>query len=625
MPRLTLPRVLTAALFLCLVASLDAGDNVKKQPVPDKKALAKADDLVNDIFKDEIKAAKDPEARVKLATYLMQQGDESGDDPAARYVLYRWTRDLAVQAGDPKLALGAIDKLATYFEVPAFDLKADALAKLAPNVPTKEPSKALTEMTLDLITEALEADNYDAAVALGKVATEAAKRSQVVALVTSVAKRSEEIAVAREKFSKLQPYVDRLKQDPNDAEANLKLGEYFGLIKGKWDRALPLLARSKSEPLADLARQDLANPKEARDQLALADAWWDHAAKQPEATQLRLQERAVYWYDKALPGLKGLSYTKAQKRIEQVEARTQGTRPAVEGPVGEIKKLDGHNNEIRAVALSPDHKLALTGSVDNTMKLWDLKTGKEIQQFKGHTKQVWDVAFVPNSKHVLSASWDATVKLWDTTTGKDVRTYSHPLDVNAVTVSKDGKWMLTGSDDRHMRLWDLAKHEEVRKFPPHTDFCYACAFAPDGIHCASGSKDRRAVVYELKTGKVVKDFEQNNNVVAVAFSPDSRYLFTCGDNAVYQWEIATGKKVKSFEGTGSYALNGMALTPDGRRLLAGGEDKILHLWDVATAKEIQQFKGSNSTITAVAMTADGRRGLTGQVDGGVRYWGLPAR
>ena len=150
----------------------------------------------------------------------------------------------------------------------------------------------------------------------------------------------------------------------------------------------------------------------------------------------------------------------------------------------------------------------------------------------------------------------------------------------------------------------------------------------------SGSKDRRAFVFEMTTGRLVKELEQNNQVLGVAFSADSKYLFTCGDNAVYQWEIATGKKVKTFEGTGSYAINSIAVTPDGRRLLAGGEDKVLRLWDLTTAKEIwssaakgggDASKGITSTITAVAITPDGRRGISGQVDGVIRYWGLPAR
>src|SRR5262249_47220564 len=129
MQRLFLLSGLLGTLWAAGLA-LNAGETTKRQPVPDKKALAKAEDLVNDIFKDEIAKAKSADVQTKLAAYLIQQGDESGDDPAARYVLYRQARDLAVLAGDPALVLGTIDKLAQHFQVNGLDLKAEALAQL---------------------------------------------------------------------------------------------------------------------------------------------------------------------------------------------------------------------------------------------------------------------------------------------------------------------------------------------------------------------------------------------------------------------------------------------------------------------------------------------------------------
>src|SRR5205814_1206629 len=130
----------------------------------------------------------------------------------------------------------------------------------------------------------------------------------------------------------------------------------------------------------------------------------------------------------------------------------------------------------------------------------------------GHFKEVWAVAFVPGGKYVLSASWDGGVKMWDMASGNIIRTFTHPLDVNAVTVSKDGKWMLTGCDDKHMRLWDLTKNEEAKKFAAHTNFCYAVAFSPNGQMVASGSVDRRAFVFDVAKGNVIREVEQNNAV-----------------------------------------------------------------------------------------------------------------
>jgi WD40 repeat protein len=620
-------RLFSLAAVVCLAVAgglpIPAGQPINKRPVPDTKALGNAEELVNDIFKEEIAKAVDAEARTKLAVNLAQQGDESADDPAARYVLYCQAKNLAVLAGNPALTMSTIDKIAQYFEVSAIALKTESLAKLVDTIPTKEPSKKLTDLTLALIAEAVDADDYHAATELGKVATAAAKKAQVIALVNTVGKRNAEIQAAKEKFNVLQAFVDRLAKDPDDAEANLKLGEYFGLFKGKWDRAVPHLARSKTEPLANLAKQDLAKPKEAKDQAALADAWWDFAAKQPEPQQTRLQERAAYWYSQALPGLAGLSRTKAQKRAGQVSARSEGATVAIDGPAGFLRALDGHSGEIRALAISHDGRFGLSGSVDNSLRLWDLDTGKELRSFRGHTKQVWGVAFVPGTKHVLSASWDGTVKLWDSATGDAIHTFSHPLDVNGLAVSEDGKWMLTGSDDKHMRLWDLAKYEEVKKFAAHNNFCYACAFAPNRLYAASGSADKRAVVFELATGKVVREVEQANAVFVVMFSPDSKYLFTCGDNAAHMWDVTTGREEKKFEGTSGY-ITGMGLTPDGRRLVTGGEDKTVRVWDVGTGKESTRFAGNSGAITAVAVSQDGRRALTGQSDGIIRYWGLPA-
>src|SRR5580765_1818272 len=164
------------SLILAAAFAAGAGEQPKSQPIPEKKAIAKAEELVNDIFKDDIAKAADAESRSKLATYLVQQGDESGDDPAARYVLYCQARDLAVLAGNPPLAMSTIEKLATQFDVSRLDLKAEALAKLVNHVQVKEQSKTLTELALALIVEALDADNYDAATALGKLAAEAAKK-----------------------------------------------------------------------------------------------------------------------------------------------------------------------------------------------------------------------------------------------------------------------------------------------------------------------------------------------------------------------------------------------------------------------------------------------------------------
>jgi glutamine cyclotransferase len=600
------------------------GEPARRAAVPPKEALKKAEELVNDVFKEDIANANDAPQRAKLAAALLQQGDDSKDEPANRYVLYRMARDLAAQAGDAPLALAAVDKMAKVFDVPALELKAEALGKAVENLPNADAGKALTETALALIAEALDADNYDAATLLGKVADAAARKSRSVPLVSAVQKRNEEVQAVRKGFAKMQGYLDRLKKDPKDAEANFEMGRYYGLLKGKWDRAIPLLAAGEDPAYRDVAKRDLAAPEDAKLQVVLADAWWELAGKEKEPVKLHLMQRAAHWYDKAAGGLTGLSRTKATRRVEQVRAMAQGTEAVLPaGPVGLIHRLDGHTQEVRGVAFSADGRLGVSGGLDDTVRVWDLTTGKELKTIKGHTKQVWNVGFHPNGRQVFSSSWDATVRLWDIKTGEEVKRFTHPIDVNGLAVSRDGKYLLTGCDDQQMRLWEAGTGQEVRKYGGPTRFVYGVAFSNDGRHVACGSVDQSARVYDLATGQLVKTFSgHNNSVTAVAFSPDGRHLFSCGDSAAHQWDIATGKEVRRFEGSAGF-VSGLALTPDGKRLLTGGDDKVLRLWDVSSGKEVHRFEGHTDSVVWVAISPDGRHALSGGIDRVVRLWGLP--
>ena len=78
-----------------------------------------------------------------------------------------------------------------------------------------------------------------------------------------------------------------------------------------------------------------------------------------------------------------------------------------------MRRLIGHTGPIYTEAFSPDGKTIVTASVDNTARLWDVQTGKELRRFIGHTAPVENVAFSPDGKHVLTGSDDGTARLWD--------------------------------------------------------------------------------------------------------------------------------------------------------------------------------------------------------------------
>jgi len=618
------------AAFALVSLALNAAQGPTRGAVPESTAQAKSLTLILDIFGDDYKKATTNEAKTRLAATLFQQGKEVKDDDATRYVCYREARDLAAKANDVSLAMVVIDEMNRLYDVDALILKADVLGLAVTAATEKEQGLLLVETIRPLLAEAIDLDHYKAAHQLGDSLVNAAKKARSPSLVLELQKRVAEIKTIEQNFSKLQGYLDRVAKNANDGEANLELGKYFGFQKKRWEKALKYLAAGNHDGLKQMAKQDLADPKDTKDQLALADGWWDLATKEKDAAKLAIQARAMFWYDKTLPTLTGLNRTKAQKRIDIVLEQMAGTvavTPAVAGPVGEIRKFDGHSEEIKGVAFSFDGRYAASGARDKSVRVWDLtmKENKEAYSMRGHDKEVWAVAFHPNNRYLFSVSWDATARMWDFKSANETKRWTHSKDVNGIAVSRDGSTILTACDDRNAYLWNVNTGEEIRRYSGHSEYVYAVAFSPDGRYVATGSVDKTVRVFDHQTGQHLKTFEGNNeSVMNVAFLPDNRHVISSGDSVVRVWDMQTGKEARRFEGHNG-RVPAMALSPDGRRLLTGGDDRTIKLWDAQTGKLIQSFAGHTDTVTCVAFSADGRRAITGSYDRTVRIWGLPAR
>jgi len=177
--------------------------------------------------------------------------------------------------------------------------------------------------------------------------------------------------------------------------------------------------------------------------------------------------------------------------------------------------LTGHSNLVTAVAVTPDSKLAISGSWDNTLKVWNLeKRELMFPPLTGHNSGVMSVAVTPDGKQVISASTDNTLKVWNLEIAESPLPFpEHSNSVRVVAVTPDGKRVISGAGDKTLKVWNLQTREllqvwnlktEKSAYSSFTDYSSsvtAATVSPDGKKLISGSADKNLKVWNLQTAE----------------------------------------------------------------------------------------------------------------------------
>jgi WD40 repeat protein len=110
----------------------------------------------------------------------------------------------------------------------------------------------------------------------------------------------------------------------------------------------------------------------------------------------------------------------------------------------EIRTLEGHAGRVRAVALTPDGRRAVSGSDDKTLKVWDLESSREIRTLEGHAGKVRAVALTPDGQRAVSGSDDNTLKVWDLESGSLIASFAGDSFMLSCAVAPDGLTIVAG-------------------------------------------------------------------------------------------------------------------------------------------------------------------------------------
>jgi len=331
-----------ALLFaLSLAASAgvqaDPPPAAEKFPEPSAEEFKQAQKEVRELFKKEY-AQTSKAARQSLAAQFLQFGRSRDEKPVTRYAILKEAIELALQADDAVTALAAANELAKVFAVDGTDLKEDVLSRTRVSSYNPDAARAVAQGYVDFLQEAVDADAYDAASKAVPRAQSAARAAKDPSLLEKVEALSKEISELRDEFNSVAKHRETLKLNPADPDANAAYGAFLCLVKGEWEKGLPMLSKGADARLRGAADKDLAAAAEPRDQLAAGDAWAEMISAERKAVRkAQLTARASHWYQAALPKLDGISKLRVAARLEEWEksaakVRTRGAG----GPVVDL-------------------------------------------------------------------------------------------------------------------------------------------------------------------------------------------------------------------------------------------------------------------------------------------------
>ena len=233
------------------------------------------------------------------------------------------------------------------------------------------------------------------------------------------------------------------------------------------------------------------------------------------------------------------------------------------------------------------------GTIDGTVKLWDVATQTPVVTLEGHTGRVKSVRFSPDGSILASASEDGTVKLWEMATRTNFSTLlGHTAGVESVSFSPDGTTLASGSNDYTVKVWNPETGSNMATFEGHVRWVEVVSFSPDGSTLVSGSSDGTVKLWNVETGNATSIYGHNVGN-SVSFSLDGTTLASGStDETVRLWDIKTGRNIKSF-GFQQWGVNVVSFSPDGATLASGSLNNSIILWDMATGGNVSpRFEGS---------------------------------
>ncbi|KAH8349556.1 hypothetical protein KR084_001429 [Drosophila pseudotakahashii] len=252
-----------------------------------------------------------------------------------------------------------------------------------------------------------------------------------------------------------------------------------------------------------------------------------------------------------------------------------------------LRTLVGHTGGVWSSQMSGN--IIISGSTDRTLKVWDMDSGACVHTLQGHTSTVRCMHL--HGSKVVSGSRDATLRVWDIEQGSCLHVLvGHLAAVRCVQY--DGKLIVSGAYDYMVKIWHPERQECLHTLQGHTNRVYSLQF--DGLHVVSGSLDTSIRVWDVETGNCKHTLMGHQSLTSGMELRQNILVSGNADSTVKVWDITTGQCLQTLSGPNKHQSAVTCLQFNSRFVVTSSDDGTVKLWDVKTGDFIRNLVALDS-------------------------------
>ncbi|KAI9316986.1 WD40-repeat-containing domain protein [Dichotomocladium elegans] len=286
------------------------------------------------------------------------------------------------------------------------------------------------------------------------------------------------------------------------------------------------------------------------------------------------------------------------------------------GPNCRSQVLEGHTDGVTCLQFCESSNVLITGSVDRTVRVWDMTTSQEIRQMTGHTRSIKTLQF--DSWKLVTGALDNTLRIWDWRSGRCIRKLEGHSN-GVLTLHFSARLLASGSMDHTIRIWNF-EAGECYTLKGHTGSVNSVRISSaNDSKVISASDDRTIRLWDLQTRACIRVLLGHLRPILHALPARTEHgpdiVSASLDNTIKFWNTRNGSCVRTLFGHQEGVLS---LALDSLRVVSGSQDRTVRVWDMGTWEWMYALRGHTRPITAVAI--GDTKIISATDDGEIRVW-----